>query len=294
MGGRGGMVEIEGRAMRTIGRLGVSKQHLPSELFQRLIEIYAESETSGGVFAMLPMDDPKMMEMMQALEEAGLRAWDQRSELKPQQEFSLLLEAVYDDSDFNACTLLEVRPPSEAFAAGEWRRPQDPALVITKPTYSWDIIMVGRSNCYAVNDRAKRVLESANLSHLIFRRAVKKYNSARYKIDDRADLWWELRSDLLLPPVASSMTLVHMDQTPFTGDFAKGCMRKDGLYLHAELHYRASDLARVEPFDLAHTHEMFEGLPNEYDRPLVASRRFYDVCRQHNIRTGWVPVRIDP
>jgi hypothetical protein len=79
-------------------------------------------------------------------------------------------------------------------------------------------------------------------------------------------------------------------------DFSNGMQRSEGLFAHPELHYRKSDLERLEEFDLARTFEPF-GNHRGYQRlfcPLVASRRFYETCVANKLKTGWAPVRIDP
>lgn len=72
-----------------------------------------------------------------------------------------------------------------------------------------------------------------------------------------------------------------------------GCVPRDGFYNHAELHYRRSDLAKVEPFDVARTFESF-GPRSPVQRPsIIVSQRFYKVCVAHGMKSTWIPVRID-
>jgi hypothetical protein len=107
--------------------------------------------------------------------------------------------------------------------------------------------------------------------------------------------WWELTSDLTLPFVSPSMMLADRHGRRITdGDFSKGCYRHEDLYGHAELHYRAEDIEPlVGTFDLAHTREAFGQVQDPSVRPLVASKRLYELCRSKGLQSGWAPVRID-
>ncbi|TVQ33156.1 MAG: hypothetical protein EA376_03625 [Phycisphaeraceae bacterium] len=220
-----------------------------------------------------------------------MRPWAPSNHRDKAREYFYELQRVYDDSDCDASECLEIVPPKPA--KGLYRTDRQRGRIIIERPPPAPISYVYKQTWVIVRDDVRRALESAGLRHLVFRSTKKKYESFEYNLYDEEDTWWELRSDLVLPPLAPSMTLVHKDFTPFTGDFSRGCMRQEGWYVHPELHYSAEDLAKVEPFDLAHTYEMFGGLPNEYDRPLVASQRFYQVCRQLGVKDCWVPVRID-
>ena len=269
---------------------------LDRQIFERLCEIYPNGRRGnlGHCFRSdLMLDDPRTHAILETLETAGLKRWKKQGEKKHDQYMFALLRT-YDDSDLEACEYLEIVP--EKKAKGLFRTdeplPQRGRTVIESPA-KHHISYVFTPTWYIIRDDAKQALENAGLQNLLFLPTEKKYESVDYDLYDEEDVWWELRSDLRLPPVSSSMTLLHRDQTAFSGDFSKGCMRKEGFYNHAELYYRRKDLAAFGSFDLAHTHEMFGGGINEFNRPLVASKRFYDVCMQHNIKTGWVPVRIE-
>ena len=150
------------------------------------------------------------------------------------------------------------------------------------------------SNTYIATQRVRDALEFANLKGLKFLPVEKSYHSVDYDLYDEEDTWWELESDLELPPVSPSMTLETRDGRPFRGDFTEGCLRREGFHTHTELHYRKSDLERYGPFDAARTYEHFHPRgPAPMSRAFVVSHRFYQICRDHGIRTRFVPVRID-
>jgi hypothetical protein len=87
---------------------------------------------------------------------------------------------------------------------------------------------------------------------------------------------------------------------PFDGDFLKGCFIDDGFYTPQEPHYKASEMANAEPFDLASTYEQFGNAPIQSnpdagpgERMLIASKRFYEFCVKNKLKMDWIPVRLD-
>ena len=106
--------------------------------------------------------------------------------------------------------------------------------------------------------------------------------------------YWELSSDMTLPPLSSKCSLWSNENKPFNGDYDKGCFIREGLYSNPELHYERSALVSLSQFDIAQTHERFgNGAMVAYPK-LVCSKRFYELCSQHEWEFEWQPVRIDP
>lgn len=106
--------------------------------------------------------------------------------------------------------------------------------------------------------------------------------------------WWELTSDVVLPPLSPTMDLRNWKSgEPFRpADRLVRCHAKDGFYNHAERHYRRSELARLESFDVALTFENF-GSSHTPSYGIVVSKRFHDCCTENNLKGRWAPVRID-
>lgn len=101
--------------------------------------------------------------------------------------------------------------------------------------------------------------------------------------------YWELKTDLRLPPLSPACRLIDLDGSPYIAGESRGCIVDDG-FEPAELRYEAPRLSATSPFDLARTRE-----PIGEDRGmLVASKRFYDFCQALNLPMDWIPVRIDP
>jgi len=104
---------------------------------------------------------------------------------------------------------------------------------------------------------------------------------------------WELTSDLVLPPLSRECVLKTNKDEPFSGDYTNGCHLIEGNYFIAELHYEASALRRVEPFDLALTREQFGNGPPALAPQYVASQRFYRFCMDCGIQIAGRVVRVD-
>jgi hypothetical protein len=287
--------------MNLLANLSVLKCDLTEAQIRRLRELIPEAELPGGFMTNLLASDGAMTQSLGLLDDAGLRQWN-GSRRKQAREYTLTYTRQYEAADLLACSYLEITPTGAGDVDGESPRTNSPDVVLYEAPML-DIGLVGMGRCYIVSAKVRKAMLSGGFSDLLWRQTKMKPSGippgerkSEYekKIDPpKRGPWWALRSELVLPRLAPSMPLFHTDHTPFTGDFSKGCWRRDGLYTHAELRYRAADLEAFGPFDLAHTYEMFEALPREYDRPLVASQRFYQYCLKHKIETSWQQVRIE-
>lgn len=276
-------------------RVGNIERGISADLLESLCAIYPQGRVGGqghSFHAILPVDDKRTTQLLDLLAEAGLEPWIDTSQSRDaNRQYTLRLQREYDEIDFEVCNHLEFAPDEQG--KGLYRTDRQRGQIIMEAPPISSASFVHKQTWCVVRDNLRRVLQGNGLKNLVFLPTKKRYESVDYNLYDEEDVWWELRSDLVLPPVSSSMTLIHKDHTPFTGDFRRGCRRIDGLYFPVELHYRRADIEGADSFDLAHTYEMFGALPDEYDRPLVASKRFYEVCKQHDVKTGWVPVRIE-
>lgn len=268
---------------------------ISEKLLQELCAAFPSGRcgSRGHSFSLnLMSDDSRLKEVIRILNEHG---YTPRSSApsRTEREFNLVLVRQYDRTDLESAELLELRPSNEMLVDGCARRQSDMTLCLESPLHIDLTASIAQPSCYIMRDHVKHAFEAAGLRDVCTLPVTKLYESVDYNLDDKEDTYWELRSSTMLPPVAPSVSLVHRDRTVFTGDFRKGCLRVEGFYLYPELHYSRASLTHMKPFDLAHTSEMFGWRPNQFDRPLVASQRFYQVCLEHNIKTGWVPVRID-
>lgn len=288
--------------MTAIAMLSLINSEVPRSTLDRVAAIYPECVEQRTIFAELPTEDPRMIAILDELHRAGFSAWDHVHERRRGAEYNLRLSRTYSPAELSLFSFLEVAPDVRGWVDGQSPRTNSPEVVLYEAPML-DIGLVGMGRCYVASAKVYKALLSGGFSDLLWRQTKMKPSGAppgerRSEYDKKLNPpkrgpWRALRSELVLPPLAPSMPLFHTDHSPFTGDFSKGCWRRDGLYTHAELRYRAADLEAFGPFDLAHTYEMFEALPREYDRPLVASQRFYQYCLKHGIETSWQPVRIE-
>lgn len=294
--------------MKTIAVISglASGIHLPgggvggisSSLLEDLCRIHPEGRTGsqGHAFASeLPLDDPRTAAILERLRNNGMQPWQGRGDRHRDREFSYYLSRVWDDTDLVHFDYLELCPVSDdMYVPGDGRIGGNTIAQMCSPgKASISLLGVGTYTYIAVQ-RARDALESANLIGLKFLPVEKTYESVDYDLFDEEDTWWELESDIELPPLAPSMTLETRDGRPFQGDFSEGCVRRDGFYTHPELHYRRADLERIGPFDAARTFEHFHPRgPAPRSRAFVVSQKFYQVCRDNGIKTRFVPVRID-
>jgi hypothetical protein len=81
----------------------------------------------------------------------------------------------------------------------------------------------------------------------------------------------------------------------FNGDYSHGNFLVEDHYINPEPRYLSSDIAKVEPFDIARTLERF-GNATTAERNhhyTIVSRRFYDFCVSQKLPMDWVPVHVD-
>lgn len=287
--------------MITIARInGVLLHEVGSGVFDDLVSIYPEGRDRHAFWSFLPVDDDRTAAIMDLLAQAGWHPWGDHSRPKDRsREYTLLLERQYDDADL-ACEYLELSPRTK-----DWGPYRDEATGLVKldvhqldNSADFGAAYTGR---YVVPQRVKRLLETANLRRVVFRPALLADSEQRESGSEKiipwetwGPPWWEITSDYTLPPVSPSMDLRDNNGNRVEpGDPRRYYHRREGLYLWPELHYRSSDLANAPAFDLARTLERFGGELRWDESMLVASRRFYQFCVDHGLKTDWVPVRID-
>jgi len=159
---------------------------------------------------------------------------------------------------------------------------------------------------YLVSETARRALISSGLNCLKFRptsigdhSSVDEGENEVVEYDGRT--WWELTSDVILPPLRLGDGLVLLDcegRPVRPGDFTNGCFPREGAVQNPELRYKASELAAMPPFDIAKTFEIFGNRPyagrppSDDNRMTVVSQRFYQLCRSIDEKVSGRPVRI--
>jgi hypothetical protein len=160
---------------------------------------------------------------------------------------------------------------------------------------------------YLIPDRVKRILEGFQGVGVAFKPTVlDESRSPEMQIliswDDvgdevRSEPWWELTSNLLMPPVSKDQDLVDSKSRPVISRSPlpeKGVRFVEDNYAEPELKYDRDSLATMAPveFDLARTYEALAPDPKDDQRLLIASKRFYEFWTKNGLKCEWVPVRI--
>lgn len=291
---------------------GIFQQQVGDSAFLELITIYPEGRAGshGHSFQVhLPVDDARVVGVFDALQRRGLRRWNPlvpRSEHASGAYFHLQLERVYDTSDLDEFRFFEFHLPSNAYHL-QIRRDNAGRLAIPLPPSPTDLAVDvlnfmcgdGADWWYFVPTRVSDILVEEQLDHLVLAptETIFLEKSSTSNLVMKEGLYWEVNSDFIMPPVSPGMALVDKQRRQVWPGPATNIYRQEGLYRWPELHYRASDLRAIGPFDIARTFENFGwgGEDRMPDRsPVIVSKRFYDVCQKHGFKVDWLPVHIDP
>jgi hypothetical protein len=263
--------------MKTIVDLMTYRDKLDPDFFDSLVAIYPKGRRHNMLRLELDETDPRMRAILDALDRYGAIP---HNPVKPLLPFHYWFEGHrhYEPEDLEACDYLVPRPKlwiEDCF------REHDGSLSITVKPYRGGIrskepIANASGQGTIVSEPIAARLADEGMEGLSFRQAIVIFKGS---VD-----FWELRSDRTLPPLSPKMAIMG-------GDFIRsGWEIPDVLYLPTEYHYRQSDLANVEPFDIAFTHER---IGNFGVQDLIVSHRFYRFCVANKLNVDWQRVHID-
>lgn len=287
--------------MKIIAKIGsIYVPEVGHDLAEELFAVYPEGRhgpegsESGYYDFFLPTDDPRLQRFLDTLKRHGVTPINVFEPRSPSPKYSLRLSRLYDQSDLDAADFLTPNP-EPYFDAG--RTAEGLLLLVIEDVRDGiettaDIAAAGGMGT-AVSDRLRRRIEQEQFVGVQFRETA---------LDEPLDEplptpYWELVSDIALPPLSKRNHLYNEVDQHFDGDYSKwwyvreGTQIPDALYFPPELHYDAADLEPVRPFDVAQTQERIGG---GQERDLVVSQRFYQFCQAENLPVKWMPVRIDP
>ncbi len=290
---------------------GISRKDIGDQLFAELLRIYPEGkrgDNSQAFGAILAANDERMLQIRECLEVGGFRARELATEREG--SFSLRLHRIYDRSELSNYQFLELGAPAGAYHGVD--RSTDGELLIPElklngpgDLSSWDFICgYSEPTWLFVPSRVKDVLAECNFQHLHWK-ATQYWPKGEEGSDwslvkqKTGTPFWEIESDLILPPVAPSMDLRSFDEgiRLRPGDRRVRLCRVDEHFAYPELHYRESDLANLPSFDVARTYENFGPVPSQVFRSsfssIVVSNRFYQLCEDRALKAEWHPVHLD-
>lgn len=282
------MAEKKGDSMRTLVKFGLFPDEVGNQAYQEILKIYPEGDKGHYINFALFEDDPRVPAALGCLERYGFNPWEGFVKREPN-ELRIRLERVYDEEDYEGASYFVPKPCVDMGSLTE--RSQAGLLQLetqeVKPKadvgfVSWPFVVV--------SSRVKQLLEPEAFQHVLIRPTeVVGRHKERFE-----GQFWELTSDLTLPPLSPYCTLRNDNGQPFDRDYNKGCHYREGLYTEPELHYTASALKEAEPFDVALTHERFGIKEAVAFRRMVVSKCFYNFCVANQLKMNWVPVRVDP
>lgn len=293
---------------------GIFQSEVGNELFRSLLRIYPEGQTGseGHVFrSKLPLDDPRTVTITALLESNGLR---KSPHTTPSEDrtgyYDYRLHRVYEGTELLQFDLLELHAPDEAYHGAE--RGNDGELIIPEgllagPNQLEELDFISAYSMETwlfVTVRVKQLLEQMSALHLTIRPARYWPNDLMLidwptVVEKVGIILWELDSDLILPPVSPAMELhdEYCNRVQSATQRARIHAFGGEYDAYPELHYRASDLRALPPFDVARSFENFGLKPSrEFQRDfskLIVSRRFFEFCRSHSLKATWRPVHID-
>ncbi|MEM8781537.1 MAG: hypothetical protein AAGE65_01660 [Planctomycetota bacterium] len=286
---------------------GLHSKDLGEDFISELKGIFDDGHPSH-YFSMGKVDenDERIPAVLSKLADAGLEPWEEESRFISGQEFAYIRFRIYEEEDFENCDYFMLNPsastPSGYRVDGliELKLRGEDRMYSSSGLNQIADLMCINAGWYIVPERTKARLEASDLAGPSFRptKLITGYHTNKEYFDWQQELgseWWELISDVIMPPLSETTELRDRKSQPLTDrhDFSGGVYPREGFFDTAEFHYRRSDLEAMPLFDLARTYEPM-GVKAEYDqRPLIASRRFFDFCCEHDIETNWVPVRID-
>ena len=284
--------------MKTLIKLlGINPQEVGQENYDHLITLYPEGASPRSFTCELFEDDIRLHQILEFLHTHGCTPWKGFVEIQPGQ-FWMRAERVYEQADYEQAAYFVPRPveqfmPYDIRTADDLLRLESTLLQPEK-----QIGFVGWASVVVTNALRLR-LQQAQLRRLSFRETViedndeaeERYAEGVEKRQEVFDPFWELTSDLILPPMSPDSKFVDHDGQPFIGDLSKGCFLYDGFLHEPEPHYLAGSLEAAAPFDLALTHERFGNYEGVSYRRLIASKGFYNFCVSNHLKMNWIPVR---
>jgi hypothetical protein len=231
------------------------------------------------------------------------------------EEYSIEVRREYDEVDFQNCRLLRLLAGGNAYD----RDPRYEGLLRVKlfddNGKPWkrdesEIHAIGHYGGWTiVSDRTRRLIEASDLRRIGVRPTWCVPNTpegrddmaAAYPWDGHGEPWWELVSDVALPPMSHRAILLDKQGDRITNrrDYDKAIAQRESLITidatirDPEPRYLEAEITGLGGFDYALTYERFGGEINDSGRKPIVSHRFYRFCRDNGITCNYVPVRLD-
>lgn len=114
-----------------------------------------------------------------------------------------------------------------------------------------------------------------------------------FVVVENARRWWQLMSDLTLPPFAPSIRKQRLTDGAVVDRHDAGNVEcTEPPYRELQPAYLKSEWMSVPHFDVAMSFE-HRLMPSDLIRWLIVSKRFYEFCKKVGLKADWVPVRFE-
>lgn len=260
-------------------------------IIEEFRQLFPFAKRGAGFGLDLPPADPRISQVLAEFARRGIPRVDYSKppqKPRPRFEYMLAYHHRYEPADFDSARYLW--PQHEVPVSGDQRRDAQGRLMLSSARLPADFaIGCVLFDAMVVTDSLRLEMLQAGLVGLRFVEAVPVGQSTGKQL-------WELKSSVILPPMPPERVIRH-EASPEDNVHVGGI--RDGDYFPAEMHYAEDALRKVEPFDVAETHEIFCGPGWKKDgngeRRLVVSQRFRQFCLTRHLKLSWhSPVRIDP
>ncbi|MEO7716585.1 MAG: hypothetical protein ABIY70_10300 [Capsulimonas sp.] len=282
--------------MKTFIKIHTGRDEVGDVLFERLCKIYPPGQKRNG----FSIEGDSTSEDSQAvLACLSLEGWKPINPLAyVPRSFWMGVTHVFDDHDLAQAQYLVLTP--EIYCDGG-RTKEGMVILVSNPSGADNALPPGEEFVsaggagIAVSERVRRLMEIGAFGHVVFKELLL---TETFGPDPRiVKPFWQMTSDFIMPSLSpQKCVLLDESNKPYDGDPAKpyylwgGVEVPDVLVKPVDIYYKASDIAALEPFDLALTRERIGG----YGLPLhIISQRFYQFCVSKGLKVNCRPVFID-
>ena len=281
--------------MKTLIMLhGIEEEKIGHNLFNRLGEIYPEAK-GKHTFPNIGLDgdDPRSQRVLDSLFECGFSP-SRDLGVRGDNEFTMNLVRDYDSHDLEQASYLVLKPLH--FLGSDITRGVSGVAQVPQTSKAMDTPIGYISNGGAlVSQKIGDLLIKEDMRHLVLRETIAL--DSDLTTTEKNKVCWELISDLILPPLSSTMYKVDKSGNVISGADGEEYLLREGLsipdvlYRPAELHYTSEAFSSLPVFDLALTCERAGG--ESQWRSLIASQKLYRLCTKNRLQINWQPVRVE-
>ncbi|WP_165246616.1 hypothetical protein [Paludisphaera soli] len=282
-------------AMKTKASLIVHAKFSGEDVIQALSDVYPKGQDGDRFECLLPWGDARLMRLLGVLAAHGLKP-SGPGPASPS-DYHLAINRTYSRADLHEAAYLTFQSKTLLY---DVRRDEDGTIRLRSDRLKSGLDLgSAKTTWLVVSDRVKGLMEHQGLVHAVFRQT--RIDGPAGGATRRSEgAFWELTSDLILPPMGPPARFIHgRTGAEVPGDSDEPFIFREGVdipgyyFLPTEPHYDEDALRSAGPFDLALT---FEKIAGGYLGGLpICSQRFRRFCIDNSLehKLYWTPVRVD-